>query len=454
MPKPKNGRILCFDALMRVYHEKAYSSIALRQTLRGMTPAHHAEANLVSSLFYGVLERDLTLMAYVNRYAKQSHKIDLAVLVLLKMGFYQLLFLDGIPERAAVHETVQLCSYARKTSAKGFVNAVLRAALRERAALPAGGDPLALLALDQRPALEAMSVRYSCPLWLLQQWEAEYGLEPIATMLPHTLGRPPLMVRVNTLQTDAETLTKRLGQSGVTVTPSPYLPQCLILSHTGDIEGLPAFVAGDFHVQDLASQWCAKLVDARPGMTVLDLCAAPGSKSFTIAEEMGGQGRVYAFDLQEHKLSLMEQGANRLGITTLKVQQQNATVYLPSLPMADRVLCDVPCGGLGVIRRKPDLKFKVPTDFASLPLLQAQILNNGACYVKPGGKLIYATCSLSRAENEDVVTAFLSEHSDFLIDPIPEELRDLVLCRAGGMTFLPQSMESDGFFVAVLSRQS
>lgn len=448
---PKTGREQCFDALMSVYREGAYSSIVLRNTL--MEAGQRVDAKLISSLFYGVLERDITLMQYVKRYAKQPNKIDLAVLVILKMGFYQLFFLDGIPERAAVHETVNLCAYARKTSAKSFVNALLRAALRERKSTADGDDPLAILALERLPSDEAASVRYSCPLWLVRQWENEYGRETTAAMLPKTLGRPPFMVRVNTLKTNVAALTARLQQSGVTVTQSPYLEHCLILSHTGDIEQLPSFVAGEFHVQDLASQWCATLLDAHPGMTVLDLCAAPGSKSFTIAQSMEGRGSLYAFDLHDHKLTLMEQGAKRLGITNLTVQQQDATQHLPSLPMAERVLCDVPCAGLGAIRRKPDIKYKDPQEFASLPSLQGAILANGARYVKPGGKLIYATCSLSEAENEAVATAFLADHADFTIEALPEKLCDRVLSRGNMMTFLPQHMDSDGFFVAVFSRQ-
>jgi len=268
------------------------------------------------------------------------------------------------------------------------------------------------------------------------------------------MGRPPLTARVNTLLTTDEALTAALEQRGIHVTPSRYLEHALELMHTGNLEQIPEFQAGHFYIQDLSSQFCAKLADAQPGDRVFDLCAAPGSKSFTMAQTMNNQGELLAFDLYDHKLELIQKTADKLGIRNLAVKKGDAGAYNEALGLADKVLCDVPCSGLGIIRRKPEIKYKPQTELDQLPPIQRRILDNAARYVKTGGRLIYSTCSLNRAENQDIAAAFLAEHPNFAPLSIPSTLQGRALIEDNMATFLPQFMNSDGFFVALFTRKN
>lgn len=440
---PTKERQICYQALVRMFRCGGYSSLTIQQALQNnQVPTHEG---LVSALFYGVLERDITLSYVLGKHvSKPISKLDVEICVILKMGLYQLLFLNGIPDRAAVDESVKLCTYARKTSAKGLVNAVLRSVIR------AGKQ----LVIDETDPIKAESLRYSCPEWLVRQWFDEYGEEIACGLLKASLGRPPMTVRVNTFRTSTEMLMQKLSKADIQVKQHPHLADCLELERTGNIEDIPEFAQGYFYVQDAASQFCAKLVDAQPGMTVFDVCAAPGSKSFTIAQYMKGIGTIFAMDQYRHRLALIEKGAEKLGIPNIVTKQQDAAMFDTTLPQADRVLCDVPCAGLGVIRRKPEIKYKDPHSLDKLPQIQKDILENASAYVKPGGKLIYATCSLSMAENENVVDEFNQCHADFSIQEAPASLKGMVLCRRNRMTFLPQHMNSDGFFVAVMRREN
>ncbi len=439
----KNARQLCFDALCQVYRDKGYSSIVLDRVLK-QCGAQPQEKTLAAALFYGVIERDLTLGYQIDRYSKRKcAKLDIEVAVILKMGLYQLLYLEQIPERAAVHETVSLCQYARKTSAKGFVNAILRAAIRD-------GKQVVLPVED---GFWRMSVRYSCPEWLLKQWAEEYSLDTAQRLAEASLGRPPLTVRVNTLKTSDEELCALLKKRGVGLQKNRWVEHCYALEHSGSLSELPEFQQGLFYVQDASSQFCAKILDAKPGMTVLDLCSAPGSKAFTVAQGMENKGELLAFDLYEHKTRLISDGAKRLGLDCIKAQVGDASVYREDLPKADRVLCDVPCAGLGIIRRKPEIKYKPRESLKDLPAIQRRILENGGRYVKPGGRLLYSTCSLSRAENEAVAEGFLKAHPEFEPVDLETDWGKAAEAKGNMLTFFPHLIDSDGFFIALFERK-
>lgn len=434
----KNDRQTCYDMLVRLYRQGGYSNLTLNDSLNH---SDGLQAGFVTALFYGVAERSLTLDYLIEQYAKRPlKKLDIEIVVILKMGLYQLLYLDSVPDRAAVNESVSLCIYARKASAKGFVNGVLRSFLRD-------GKKIAL---PQGDAVRKTSIACSCPEWLIRLWAEAYSAEAAQQLAESALGRPPLTAAVNTLKTSAEELISSLNEQGIKAVRSLYLDTCLHLEQTGSLESIPAFQDGLFYVQDLASQICVRLLDPQAGMTVLDLCSAPGSKAFTAAVRMKNQGQVFAYDLHAHKVALIKEGAGRLGIRNLTAGQADATEYNGKMPKAERVLCDVPCSGFGIIRRKPEIKYKSKQSVAGLPEIQRSILKNASRYVKSGGKLVYATCTLNPAENEQVVTAFLTENPDFRIAPVPEWLAGRVFDRGGMMTFLPQYMDSDGFFTAVL----
>ncbi|MBR5088493.1 MAG: 16S rRNA (cytosine(967)-C(5))-methyltransferase RsmB, partial [Ruminiclostridium sp.] len=386
------GRERVLALLTKAHSEGAYSNIALDAELEKNT----AERAFITALFYGVVERRMTLDHIIRSHSKtEFDKIENETLQLLRMGLYQLLYMD-IPESAAVNETVKLAP----ERSKGFINAVLRAFLRS-------GRQIDLSGLDE---LGTLSVKYSCARWIVKMWVNCYGAEKTEEMLKTSFGRPPVFARVNTTVCDADDLVYELAEDGVKSEPVGDSGTCVLISGSGSIERLRAYRNGLFHVQDLSSQKCCELLSPRPGDTVIDMCAAPGGKSFTIAEIMENKGAVWSSDLYDSRVKLIEEGAERLGLGIINTRVAEASVYDKMLPEADRVLCDVPCSGLGVIRRKPEIKYKKKADIEGLPEIQRAILENAARYVKKGGRLVYSTCTLNRAETEDVAESFAAEH--------------------------------------------
>lgn len=449
----KASRQIVYDTLIRVCFEGGYSNLSLDQAIV-KNELDRMQAGFVSALFYGVLETGIQMDYLLQKYVKKPvAALDKEVLTVLRMGLYQLLYLDSVPDSAAVDESVRLTAYARKTSAKGFVNAVLRSFIRDgkKAEWPdRTQDELAWL-----------SIRYACPVWILSQWRDQFGMEIAERLAESSLGRPPLTVRVNTLKTTSEKLIGWLENRGVKASLHPWLENCLVLEDTGSIDRLPQYRQGLFHVQDTSSQLCSLLLEARQGETVLDICAAPGSKSFTIAQQMNSEGQLYAFDLHEHKQKLITDGAKRLGISCIQAQVRDGREFSAEVPLAERVLCDVPCSGLGVIRRKPEIKYKEAQP--TLPELQLGILRNAARYVKPGGRLIYSTCTTNRAENEAVVLAFLAqtdgnaeENFHFMplqLSQIFSKIEGMGQMDRAGITLFPHLTGGDGFYIAVMERR-
>ena len=383
-----NGRERVLSLLVRAQKDGSYSNIALDAELA----KNSSEKAFITALFYGVTERRMTLDHIIRSHSKtEFDDIDNETLQLLRMGLYQLLYME-IPESAAVNETVALAP----ERSKGFVNAVLRAFIRS-------GKHIVLDGLDE---LGKLSVGYSCARWIVKMWVNEYGAERTEKILAASFGRPPVFARVNTLVCDAEDLVYELAEDGIKSDVCDESGRCVVISGSGSIEKLRAYRNGLFHIQDLSSQKCCELLAPRPGDTVIDMCAAPGGKSFTVAELMNNKGAVYSSDLYESRVRLISDGAARLGLDIVNARVADASVHNDTLPEADRVLCDVPCSGLGVIRRKPEIKYKKKAEIEGLPEIQRKILENGAGYVKKGGRLVYSTCTLNRAENEDVAEWF------------------------------------------------
>ena len=430
-------RRLVFRLLEQVRTQKSYSNLALHHALS--QPDFSGNPGFVSALFYGVLERQITLDAVLAPYLK-GKKIDPPVRTILRMGLYQILFLDSVPDSAAVNESVQLCVPAKVFSAKGLVNGVLRRFLRE-------GKPFHP---QQMPPWQA----YSCPEWLYRQWKADYGKETALELMQAGLGRPPVTVRVNTQKMTIQSFVEALQTQGVESVPCRWAENGLLLSHTGGVEQLPGFAEGWFYVQDSSSQLCASLMEAKPGQRIYDICAAPGGKSCALALEMKDQGELLSFDLYPQKVELIRKNAARLGLTCIHPLLWDASVWDQTRPLADGVLCDLPCSGYGVLRRKPEIRQHPKEDGAALAKLQRELLEINSRYVKPGGTLIYSTCTLSKQENQDNANWFLQSHPEFAPLPLPEELGQLGLLEGNMLTIFPHRGDGDGFFIARMVRKS
>ncbi len=429
-----NTRKIVAELLLKMEEGGAYSKIALDSAFEQYELGER-DKSFAAALFYGVLERRMTLDYIIRAYSsKEFDSLEKSTVCLLRMGFYQLLYMDSVPESAAVNETVSL-ALARQ---KGFINAILRGFVRDGCKIDYGD-----LSGDAR-----LSVEYSCPKWIVKMWRNRFGEERTLGLLKSSLGRPPLFLRVNTLKCNADELISTLAEDGIKAKRSELLPDCVELMR-GSPDCCSAYWRGLFHVQDISSQLCCKILGAQPGETVLDMCAAPGGKSFTAAQYMNNEGRLLSFDLHGNKLSLIKSGAKRLGISIISAQQNDASVFNNDIPQADRVLCDVVCSGLGVIRRKPEIKYKPKAEIMTLPPIQSEILETAKRYVKRGGRLVYSTCTLNEAENEAVVKKFLENNPDFAHDEIKIGIND-----DGGFyrSFSPETTGGDGFFAAALKR--
>ncbi len=430
------ARGLAVKLLCRLESSSSYSNLLLDSALQ-RSALSEQDKRFVSALFYGTLERKYTLDAVIADCLNDPRdKLSAEVRNILRIGLYQLLYMDSVPDNAAVDESVKLAKRLRNPALGGFVNGVLRGFIRNGRKLPEGKNDVQKLALT-----------YSCPIWLVEKWCDEYGRETAAAMLAASLGQAPTTVRANTLRMPLDGIAELLRSDGFKVSAADSAEDALVVSG-GSIEQSSAYKAGLLHVQDISCMLCCEALGAGQGDTVLDICSAPGGKAFTTAELMGNKGRVLAFDLHENRVRLIRSGAKRLGLTCIEAAVNDGKVFCSSLPTADRVLCDVPCSGLGVIRRKPEIKYKSPSEFERLPQIQYDILSVSSGYVKAGGTLVYSTCTLSRAENDEVAERFLAENPGFAAGQLPDKL-------GGGykVTITPDRFGSDGFFIAVFIRK-
>lgn len=440
-----NPRNTAFEILYKIEKEDAYSTILLQKSIRE-NKMEKLDAAFVSALVYGVLERQLTLDHILKQYSKiPLRKIEMKTRIILRMGIYQLCFMDKVPDSAAVNESVKLAKKQKLMKSAGFINAVLRNFVREdkKYALP-----------DQKNTLEYLSVFYSCPKEIVSLWIDAYGEDVTEKLLKTLSGRPPLTIRVNTLKTSAEALERELTEQGIKVCRVPFLDTALQVEHTGALEQLPAFQEGKFFVQDASSQMCVHFLDPQPGETAADVCAAPGGKTMGISIQMQNQGKVFAFDLYEHKIHLLQNTARRLGVAIAKAQVRDAAAEKFTAPFANRMLCDVPCSGLGILRRKPEIRYKKDTILNTLPQLQYKILCNSSSGVTTGGILIYSTCTLNPRENAQVARRFLEEHKDFEALPLslPEGIERGICENPNEITFFPYLTGTDGFFISVFRK--
>ena len=437
-----SARKTALDALIACRKRSAWSNGVLKDYI-ARDRLDRRDAALATRLCYGVLQHrgmlDFFLQQLLTGKVKDLHPV---VRDILHMGLYQIYELDKIPESAAVNESVALTKKYCRTQhfAPGLVNAVLRNAIRTKGTL------------KQPTSLED---RYSHPQKLIDLLEEYVGQERLEPMLAANNDTPQTVVQTNILRITTEELVAKLKQEDVTALPHPWMPDCLILGNTGSLEKLHTFKDGLFYVQDAASKLCVMCagIPAREDTRVLDCCAAPGGKTFAAAIAMGGKGTVRSCDIHRHKTTLIQHGADRLGFDNVLVREQDATEnHAGWFESMDVVLADVPCSGYGIIRKKPDIRYKDPEEMARLPQLQLRILSKQSQYVKPGGVLMYSTCTLVRGENEAVVEAFLAHHPDFEPEPLP--LPGVFPKNTSGMiALIPGEYDTDGFFIAKLRRK-
>lgn len=441
----RTAREVALDALLSMEEKKGYSNLVLDRALNAAGLGQRDRA-LASTLFYGVLERRLTLDFLISQCLRApGKKLDSTAQMALRCGAYQIFFLDRIPDSAIVNETVNAVKRRGKRELSGFVNGVLRSLLRRREtlALPEGDSP------------EELSVRHSVPVGLIGLWNKAYGQEVTLKLLASLAEHAPLDVRVNRNRTTPDALREALSARGAALTPYEFPAFSARLAGCGSPALLPEFAKGEFHVQDLSAQLVCAVLAPQSGQTVADCCAAPGGKTFTLAQEVGESGHIYAFDLYESRVRLIEDGAKRLGLSNITAQAADMTKPLDRPLSADRVLCDVPCSGFGVIRRKPEIRYKDLDQIKELPALQYAILKNAAGLVAPGGVLVYSTCTLNPRENGKVAERFLQENDGFAPGTIELPGVARVIPEPGyQLTMMPFSGASDGFFAAVFVRKT
>ncbi|MGH7353933.1 MAG: 16S rRNA (cytosine(967)-C(5))-methyltransferase RsmB, partial [Candidatus Rokuibacteriota bacterium] len=443
-PRPPSlARVVATRVLERVETDGAFADLALAAELdRRRAPTR--DAALATELVYGTLRWQRYLDWVLQPHASRAlARLDPRVRALLRMAAYQIVFLARVPAFAAVNDAVTLARGAPGTA--GFVNAVLRSFTRRGAREREPRPP--------RDPLEALATRASFPTWLAGRWVDRYGLDDAETLMRALNERAPLTLRANTLRLTREQLAARLAaEHGLTTRPTPWAPEGLVVERGGSPETWRPFAEGDCVVQDEASMLIARLLEPRPGGTVADVCAAPGTKTTHLAALMEDRGRVLALEPEPARLGLVREAARRLGIASIEAHEGAVETLAPRFAAAcDAVLVDAPCTNLGVVRRNPDVKWRrSAADLVTAAARQRSVLAAAATMVRPGGWLVYATCSLEPEENDAVVGAFLGERSDFGLDPpsaFPLPLRD-----DGVLRCLPHRHGTDGFTAFRLRR--
>lgn len=443
-----SAREVALNVLTGVDENGAYSNLLLNRSLQ-QAELSPADAGLATELVYGTIARQATLDYFLNLFIKSGVKrLNPWVRSLIRMSLYQIRYLDRIPAHAAVNEAVEIAKKRGHSGIASMINGVLRSVLRE-------GENLSIP--DDLPTAERIALQHSHPQWLVERWIAQYGEETAEAVCAANNEAPKTSIRVNALKMDREELLRELAADGRDARASDLSEQGVIVESGGNMANDHLYRDGRFSIQDESSMLVAEALAPEPGMNVLDCCAAPGGKTAHIAEKMGNKGRIVANDLHEHKQGLIMEQAERLGLSCIESSVGDAMLLKDRFEPAsfDRVLLDAPCSGFGVIRRKPDLRWaKTPEDAASIAKLQRQMLSSVAGLVKPGGILVYSTCTIEREENQRAVAEFLRDHAEYVSEPFDAPaLNDLPQAGGAGVQILPNQFGSDGFYIARLRRR-
>lgn len=435
MTAETHARTLAFETLEMVIKDRAYSNIALNQTLQ-RKDLSQADKGLITEIVYGTLKRQYTLDYLLKPFIQT--KLKRWVRILLWMSIYQYRYLDRIPTHAVINEAVMIAKQRGGPHQGKIVNGILRQITRSE--LP---DPMKIQDPKRR-----LSISYSLPMWVIEHWITQYGFEETERIAQSMLEHVAQTVRVNTSKISTSEAVQRLEEEGFTVEEDAELDVCLHVNG-GVIANSDSFREGLISIQDKSSMFVAHYLDPQIGDHILDACSAPGGKACHIGELLRGTGQVTATDIHQHKIALIQENIHKLGLPHVKAMQHDATT--PYQEMYDRILVDAPCSGLGVLRHKPEIKYTQSwDDIHQLVDLQLEILENVKHQLKPGGTLVYSTCTIEQLENENVIYTFLKQNSEFEFEPIEHPITHE---QVKTLQILPQDFDSDGFFITRIKRK-
>ncbi|WP_250673313.1 16S rRNA (cytosine(967)-C(5))-methyltransferase RsmB [Paraclostridium ghonii] len=438
-----NARELAFKTLYDIERNKNYSNMSINKNFKNINISDQ-EKGLATELIYGIIENKYYLNYIIDKLSKiKSKKMSTYVKISLWLGIYQILFLDSIKEHAAVNESVSLIKkYDKKSS--GFVNAILRNVLRNKETI---------MDIDKANIEDFLSIKYSYNPWIIQKWIKVFGEDFTRDLLESNSEKPNLYIRTNTVKISRDELIEKLKSQGVIGSKVNGIDEAIMVKNLKNIENNKLFKEGFFTVQDISSMLVGKVTNPKEGSLVLDMCSAPGGKTTHLATLMNNSGQVIARDVFQHKLKLINNTVKRLGLKNIEVENFDALkIDENSIDKFDYVVSDVPCSGMGIIKRKPEIKFKKEEELKELPSIQSEILSNASKYVKVGGCLIYSTCTIHDEENIDIVNEFLKNNENFELVPIDEVKIDLDNQDKGYIKIYPNIHGMDGFFISKLKR--
>lgn len=438
-----NAREIAYKVLLDIEKNKNYSNMAINKHFKDVKLSNQ-DRGLATEIIYGVIENKYYIDYMIDKLSKvKTNKMEIYVKTLLRMGIYQIMFLNSISDYAAVNETVNL---AKKKNSKvsGFINGILRNVIRQKETI---GE------IKVKDDVDYLSIKYSYDKWMIRNWIIHFGREFTEELLEANSQRPSIYLRTNTSKITRYELIEKLEQQNIKASKVNVVDEAIKVENLKDIENNTLYKEGLFTVQDISSMLVGKVMNPKENSLALDVCSAPGGKTTHMATLMNNTGQVVSRDIYEHKLKLIKASCKRLGLTNVDIQEFNGlSLDKESIGKFDYVLADVPCSGLGIIRRKPEIKYKEKEEFRDLPPIQKKILENASKYVKKGGTLIYSTCTIQDNENIDVINEFLQKNKNFELAPIDEVKVDLDNQEKGYMKIYPNVHEMDGFFISKLIR--
>lgn len=437
------AREIAYKVLLDIEKNKNYSNMAINKHFKDVKMSNQ-DRGLATEIIYGVIENKYYIDYMIDKLSKvKTNKMEIYVKTLLRMGIYQIMFLNSISDYAAVNETVNL---AKKKNSKvsGFINGILRNVIRQKEEIGK---------VKTKDDVDYLAIKYSYDKWMIRNWMIHFGKEFTEELLEANNERPNIYLRTNTLKITRDELIKKLEKQNIKAEKVNVVEEAIKVEHLKDIENNSLYKEGLFTVQDVSSMLVGKVMNPKENSLVLDVCSAPGGKTTHMATLMNNTGQVVSRDIYDHKLKLIKAASKRLGLTNVDVEEfDGMKLDRESIAKFDYVLADVPCSGLGIIRRKPEIKYKEKEEFRQLPPIQKKILENASKYVKVGGTLIYSTCTIQDSENIDVVNEFLQKNKNFELVPIKEVNVDLENQEKGYMKIYPNVHNMDGFFISKLIR--
>ncbi len=442
-----NSREIAMEILMDIHQNNAYSNKSIERHLN--SSISFQDENLIRELVYGVIENKIYIDYILAKASSvKMKKIHKNIIEILRTGIYQIGFMDRIPESAAVNEAVKLAKKYGHKGTIGFVNGVLRSIVREKEKF---------MKIDKNNMTKYISIKYSHPEYMVKRWIDEFGIEFTEDLCKSNNEKPLLNIRVNTLKISKDELMKKLLHLGYEIEEGKYAADCLIVSNPIRITQIEEFKEGLFTIQDESSMLVGQIMNPPKGSLVLDICAAPGGKSSHLAQLMNNKGKIISRDIYDHKIELMEENVKRLGVKNVEIELYDALELDKKLiDKVDYCLIDAPCSGLGLIRRKPEIKFnRSEDDILSLIQLQKNIINIAKQYVKKGGFLVYSTCTIENKENISLIKDFLLENSNYELVSLEENFSNsanLDTLNKGYIQLYPNIHNTDGFFIAKMIR--